>query len=37
MLCYCSSCDAEIDSSETDTFGRCESCQEEYGDIDEEF
>lgn len=36
MLCNCSSCDAEVDSSETDNYGRCEKCQCEYGDIEED-
>ena len=35
MLCNCSSCDQEVDSYETDNYGRCESCQNEYGEIEE--
>jgi hypothetical protein len=29
----CSSCDAHVPLSETDNYGRCERCQEEYGEI----
>ena len=36
MLCNCSSCDNEVDISETDNYGRCSECQEEYDDIDYE-
>lgn len=31
----CSSCDAMVHVSEMDSYGRCENCQAEYGDIDE--
>lgn len=29
-MCNCSSCDAPVSSSETDSYGRCENCQNEY-------
>lgn len=32
----CSSCDKPVSEDEMDTFGRCQECQEEYGDIEEE-
>ena len=31
--CYCTSCDKEVEVSETDNYGRCQNCQEEYGEI----
>lgn len=30
QMVYCSSCDAEVDITETDTYGRCQRCQDEY-------
>jgi len=30
---HCSSCDALVDIDETDSYGRCERCQNEYGEI----
>ena len=33
--CHCSSCDGECSLSETDNCGRCEDCQDRYGEIDD--
>lgn len=36
MKHYCSSCDKLVDISEMDNYGRCEECQLEYGEIEDE-